>query len=386
MIEEKYYEEFDYMKDYTYLDVASVGLQPKRTLDYCRGFQDHFVKSRGRCSLEGDYTREREKVVSTLARLVNCDEAEILLTTNTTEGNSIFVNSVNLQPGDNVISTSIEFPAVILGWAQRQSEGVELKLVPTENGCFDENELISMIDEKTKVVALSMVNNNTGFMPDIGKIGHACREKGVVFAVDAIQGLGRHRVDVSAMNIDYLSCGAFKGLLGVFGAGFVYCRKSLQGVLKPRYYSEDNIEFTQGSADGLLKMPVYSYRDGLLKMDGGSRNTYAIAALGVSVQMLLDIGIEQIEEKVLELERIFRRTIEELSVDVTILGREQERYWSGNICLIYAQAKYGNVKEAFVREHIYARVRPGDIRIALHYYNTPAQLKKVAHVLCEALN
>lgn len=385
MIAEKYYNEYAYLKDCIYLDVASVAMQPARTLKHCRRFQDTFVERRGRESLNGGFSNQRGHVISLLAKLVHCEEEEILLINNTSEGNSLLVNSLELTPGDNVISASIEHPAVILGWAEKQRQGVELRLVPTENGCFDEDKLLSMIDSKTKVVALSLVNYNTGFMPDMKKIGSVCREKGVILAVDGIQGLGRHPVDVKEMNIDYLSCAGYKGLLGVFGAGFLYCRKELQPLLKPRYYTEESIEFSAEAAAKLSKMPAYPYKEGLQKLEGGAKSTYTVSSLGVSVAMLLDIGISEIEEKLRTMEKIFRGEVAERTDRLQFLGSMKENHWSGNICMLFDQNKYDAVRSAFERHHIIARVRPGDIRLAMHYYNTPEQMRKVAQVLCEAL-
>lgn len=385
MIDEKYCREFNYLGDDIYLDVATVAMQPERTLAHCRSFQDELVRTRGSHCLDMGYSKERLKVMDRLTGLINCSSDEIVFTGSTTEGSSFLVNSIDFKPGENVITTAIEYPSVLLGWVQKQAKGASLKLVPTENGWFDEDELISMIDDKTRVVMLSLVHNRTGFMPDIKKIGIECRKRGVIFAVDAIQALGRVPVDVHDMCIDYLSSATYKGLLGVFGAAFVYCRRELQTVLKPQYYGIDNIKFEEGNGEGFTEFPVLEYCDGMKKMECGSLCTYAVLALGKSLEMLLEIGIENIREHVLLLERTFRVEAAKNMLPISFFGRPEEKYWSGNICFKYDSKKYEAVEAAFAKEKIYARVAPDNIRLAVHLYNTPEQLRKTALVLGEAL-
>ena len=156
MIAEKYYHEFDYLKEVTYLDVASAGLQPRRTLDFCREFQDRFAGEYGRSCFDGSNQKSRDHTAELLAQLIHCGRDEIMFTANTTEGNSLLVNSLKLSAGDSVITTDIEFPSVMLGWVQKQETGMELQVVQTENGAFDAEKVISLMDESTRVVALSL--------------------------------------------------------------------------------------------------------------------------------------------------------------------------------------------------------------------------------------
>lgn len=145
MIERKYYEEFDYLGDTAYLDVASVSLQPRRTLDYCRRYQDGFASKLGRWSFDGTNEAVRTETRRLVAQMLHASEDEILFTANTTQGNNLLVNALQMSPGDAVITTDYEYPSVSLGWAQKQSEGVVLKLVPTHNGTFDAKDVLSLI-------------------------------------------------------------------------------------------------------------------------------------------------------------------------------------------------------------------------------------------------
>ena len=261
MIDAAYLQEFAYLRDVAYLDVASVGLQPERTLSYCRQFQDEFVSSYGRVCF-GPYGRRRRAVKEKIARLIGAADAqgEIVFVRNTTEGNSLLASCYPLRPGDAVISSASEYPSVVLGWAQRQADGIRLVLAPESNGCLDADDVIGRMDETVKVVALSFVQYLSGFRADLKKIGAACRERGILFHVDGIQGVGRNPVDVREMCIDVLSCGGFKGLMGPFGVGFVYVRKELLAQLRPYSFNDDNIEADEDALPQMEALPVFPSR------------------------------------------------------------------------------------------------------------------------------
>ncbi len=384
MIDAAYLREFAYLQDAAYLDVASVGLQPERTLAYCRQFQDEFVKTFGRICF-GPYGERRDAVRRNIARLIGAADAagEIVFARNTTEGNSLLASSYPLASGDSVISSASEYPSVVLGWAQRQADGVRLELVPPHNGVLDADEIIARMDETTKVVALSFVQYRSGFKADLAKIGKECRKRGILLHVDGIQGIGRNPIDVQKMNIDVLSCGGFKGLMGPFGVGFVYVRKALLSQLRPYGFNEDNVEVDEDALPVMRTLPVFPYREGAQRLEAGSMNTYGITALGKSVELLLEIGIEHIHAHVMELERQLRREL--AGLPVTLRGAEAEQYWSGNVCMNFAPDKTSRVEAAFEKYKVYGRLDTGFLRLSFHYYNTPEHVQRAARALREAL-
>ena len=224
-----------------------------------------------------------------------------------------------------------------------------------------------------------------GFMPDIEKIGAICRERSILFAVDAIQALGRVPVDVEKMNIDYLSTAAFKGLLGVLGSGFVYCCPKLQPMLKPEVYSDYNIVYDEETMTNMMQIPVLPYRQGLEAIQGGSVSSYGITAMGKSVELLLEIGIDRVYSHCLRLENLFRKGLSPLEDKVQILGSKDCKHWSGVICLKFDKDRTKQMKNAFADKKIYAHIREGYLRISFHYYNSPDQVLLTAQALTDVL-
>lgn len=382
MIPERFLREFDYLGGAAYLDTASVGMLPRRTLDHCRGFQDEFAASYGRLCF-GPYGARRAQAAQAVARLVGAAADEIVFTRNTSEGNNLLPASLPLSPGDSVVSSAAEYPSVTLGWAQRQAEGVRLRLVPAKNGVLDADDLISAMDETTKVLALSFVQYESGFRADLEKIGQACRERGVLFSVDGIQGVGRHPIDVEAMGIDVLSCGGFKGLMSPFGVGFCRVRRDLLPRLTPRVYSDDNLDVDEAALHQMPAFPVFPLREGASRFLAGSQNTFGITAMGKSVALLLEIGVENIQAQVLALESELRAALRGLPL--RFRGSDDPARWSGNLCMDFDAAKTPAVADALARHQVYARLDAGYLRLSLHFYNTSEHLRRAAQALGEAL-
>jgi len=152
-----------------------------------------------------------------LGRLINASPEEIALVQNTAEGINIAAHAIPFQPGDNVIFCDMEYPANVYPWMNLERRGVEVRIVPNREGGLALDDLEATIDQRTRVVAASSVEFLTGFRNDLQSIGELCRAKGIYFVVDGIQSLGVIPLDVRKCQIDMLSCGGPKWLMGPCG-------------------------------------------------------------------------------------------------------------------------------------------------------------------------
>src|SRR5262249_37192998 len=153
----------------------------------------------------------------------------IALLPNTSYGLSLAAHSLPLADGDVVVTSEGEFPTVVAAWQNvEQTRGIELRLLPARGALPDEDALLRAIREpRVKVLAVSGGGFAKGYRVDLARLGAACRERGVYFVVDAIQGLGAVTLDLERCPVDVLACGGFKWLLAPWGAGFVYVRHDL---------------------------------------------------------------------------------------------------------------------------------------------------------------
>src|SRR5689334_7900339 len=231
------------------------------------------------------------------AQFINAQPEEIGFTPNTSSGLSFVANGLDWRAGDNIVTADCEFPANLLPWKRIGREfGVELRAARERGGRLETEEILGLIDSRTRVVTLSFVEYASGFRNDLATIGRHCRQRGVLFVVDAIQGLGALKLDVDACSIDALSADAHKFLLGPDGVAIFYISRAAMERVRPSVVGWTSVAkpFDFDAID-------QPYAPGAKRFEPGALNTAGIMGLGAAIVMFLQVGVEQIERYLLEL-------------------------------------------------------------------------------------
>src|SRR5262249_51340736 len=254
-----------------------------------------------------------------------------------------------------------------------RSRGVEVQLVASRGPRVDLDDLRAALDGRTRLVSLSFVEYASGFRNDLDAVGGLCRERGVYFFVDAIQGLGVLPLDVRRTPVDFLSADGHKWLLGPEGAGVFYIRRDLVDLLRPISVGWNSVvgAWDFSTIDLTLKPHAGRWENGTLNVGG-------IAALGASLELLLEIGIEAIEKRVLELtDYLCERA---LTSGIEVFSSRLPGDRSGIVSLTVS----GDVKEIVRRcraAGIVVNQRAGRLRVSPHCYNTHEELDRLVEVL-----
>ena len=248
---------------------------------------------------------ERRRLRALLARLLGAEAEDIALVANTTRGVSDIALCLPWRPGDRVLLFEGEFPANITPW-QRAAElfGLELEMLPLRDFLHDHGpgespglqRLRTALARPTRLVAVSAVQFQSGLRMPVTEISRLCHEAGAELFVDAIQGLGVCPLDVIASQIDYLSAGGHKWMMGCEGLGCLYIRRDRVAALRPHVAGwlshEDGLGFLLAGA-GLLRhdRPIRQRAD---FVEGGAYNTIGCAALAASLDLILELGVPAI--------------------------------------------------------------------------------------------
>lgn len=302
---------------------------------------------------------------------------EIVPMPDTATGINTAAVSLPLRPGDNVLVVEGDYPANIYPWLNLAPRGVLTKWVPQHEGGVELDRLVARIDQRTRVIAVSTAMFATGFRNDIGALGALCKERGIYFVVDAIQTLGAFPLDVQACHIDFLACGGQKWLLGVPGAGFLYCRHELLAELQPGAYV--------GAASTVDWINFLDYNFTLLptaeRFALGTPNLFGMLALTTTAGMLLEAGVPQIAERIMHL-------TDTLITDLQARGYEigsnlSPNHRSGIIIIELPDAEAA--RERLLAAKVVTAVRGHGLRVAPHFYNTEADVLRVGDVLGDRL-
>src|SRR5262249_25917157 len=181
-----------------------------------------------------EWCSEYELARGSAASLVNAQAHEIAFMRNTSDALSAVANGIDWREGDNVVTCNVEFPSNVYPWMRISEEGgIRLKFAEERDGRVDPDELLSLVDGRTRVVTLSWVQFGSGFRSDLARIGRHCRERGIIFVVDAIQALGGLKLDVERDYVDAFAADAHKYLLGPEGAALLYVSDRVIDRVKP---------------------------------------------------------------------------------------------------------------------------------------------------------
>jgi cysteine desulfurase/selenocysteine lyase len=213
-----------------WLNAAHQGPLPRDAVEAAeravrRKVQPHLIE-------DEDFYRTPARLRAALARLVNAGEHDIVLGNSASYGLHLIANGLAWRRGDEVLVPADDFPASILPWTVLESQGVKVRRPSTKDGSLTADVLESQLDERTRVVCVSWVNSFSGRVNDLVSLGTLCRDKGVLFVVNATQGLGSLTLDVDGLPADAVTSCGFKWLCGPYGTGFCWLHSDLQSRLE----------------------------------------------------------------------------------------------------------------------------------------------------------
>jgi selenocysteine lyase/cysteine desulfurase len=225
------------------------------------------------------------------------------------------------------------------------------------------------------VVAISSVSFAPGFRFPIAELAAECRKRGVVVAVDAAQSVGVHETDVATWNVDALAASTQKGLMALYGMGFLYVRPELSETMKPIFLSRFGV--AQEGHEASLGDPVTArFAPGAHRFDVGNFNFPAAIAVAPARELLLELGPRAVQDYVLALAATFANRM--LDIGLPVYGGRPGPHSShivtvGN-ALGYDHDAAGDREMAKLYQHLVASgvrlsIRRDLLRFSFHIYN-----------------
>jgi selenocysteine lyase/cysteine desulfurase len=372
-------EEYGFLGDEIFLNVSLVVVPPRRVQEAYRGFMDDYVRNFGDDVVQRGWAIVNEARPK-IAALVNARSPdEIAFVKNTCEGMSILADGCPLEAGDEVLIADQEHQSTLFPWINQRRRGVALRVTESADGDIPIERVLAGMNERTRVLAVSSAQFSTGFMSDLGALGAECRKRNILFAVDAIQTLGRIKLDVREAGIDWLTAGGNKGLLGTLGAGVVYCSDRIVRDIVPPYAAYQSTESHVAPPAVTTNFETLEWYPNARRFESGNLNYNGILAISRGVDLLLELGMDNIDAHIRLLETRLRDKIRSLPLKVVEPRDPKNR--SGIVCVYYPPKFEEEVKAILAGYRIHATIRGGYIRFGIDFYNTPEQMDAAADAL-----
>ncbi|CAN5809851.1 aminotransferase class V-fold PLP-dependent enzyme [soil metagenome] len=366
--------EFPHIGESIYLNAASVAPLPASAAREISIYNGR--RQRVHQLSEADFSEPLNRSRTAAATLIGADTDEIALGWNTSFGINLVALGLNPQRGGTIVVSDREFPANVYPWMSR--DDFHLDLVPVgPHGWPDEDRLMERLDRPgVAVFALSSVQFASGYLADLVKLGRFCREREIIFVVDAIQSLGQVPLDVRAANIDVLAAGGHKWLLSPFGTGFAFVRRGLHETINPRVIGWTSMT---ASADiSALTDYRWELREGAQRYEVATLPFQDFAGFAASVELLLDIGVDQVRS---HQEHILQPLIDWLKSrsDITVESDLDPERRSGIVSLRHPAGE--RAFTALTEAGVVCVLREGAIRLSPHVYNTREEIEAVVEIL-----
>jgi len=308
--------------------------------------------------------------------LINAAEDEVAITTSVSAGVSALASGLSFDNGrDKVVISDFEFPTIGQIWHAQERRGARIVHVPAEpDATIPLERFEEAIDEQTALVSITHVCFRNGSRLDVGEVIELAHERGALVLLDAYQSVGSIPVDVKALDCDFLAAGVLKYLLGSAGLAFFYCRRDLVERIEPTatgWFADRNI----------FEMDIHDYSPAptARRFEAGTPPIPAIYAAIAGIELMQEIGIEETEAHVRELNAMLLTGLDELGAQVVTPRAPEQR--GALVCV--ASSDVDRLVTELAAGGVVASSRDANLRISAHCYNSPEDVSTVLDLLAK---
>jgi cysteine desulfurase/selenocysteine lyase len=387
-------QEFPIFQKNTFLNWAEATPAPQRSVGIIQEYLTESLQLSGRV-LHLKWDQIANDARAQVAKLFNSELSEIALTgSSTTQGIQIAFNSVNPDPGDNIVTCDLEFimgGVELLKWVKK---GVEVRVWKHRKGLYDIDDLRKLVDKKTRIVFLDSVIWINGYKFDLDEVSKIAHENGTLLILDSMQHIGAMPLDVKEIDVDFIAAGGHKWLLAPFGVGFLYVNKRNVEALDPPEYGYANTDIPGGRGNYFKRIDAksiteYPFIKTAKKFEyGGLNSPLALLGFVTSLEMVNSVGQPAIAQKIWRLKSILNSELEKIGAPICppIDGPNSSSITLFNIGkdLAHDYRIVDKLTEYGVSVSGRASNGIGGIRVSLHYPNNEEDISRLVSLLQKA--
>jgi selenocysteine lyase/cysteine desulfurase len=314
-----------------------------------------------------EWLAQCEEVRKQVAAFINAEPEEIGFTTNTSSGMNLIVDA--LEKHGEVISCDLEFPVTTIPWMHRR---VPVHFVKSVGGVVRTEDVHAALNTRTGIISMSYVQFSNGFRSDLEELASIKGNHALV--VNASQAAGAFEIDVKRMKIDALCATGHKWMRSGYGSGFVYISKELQAASRQRTIGWLSVN----DPYGMRNDEVHLRHDVASRAEIGCPHFAGIFALGASIELMQSIGITNIQERALNLNRTLTSRLEESGWQIlSPLG--EERFRSAET--LVAAENPAKLVNHLAQQNILVTEKPQGLRVATDLFNNDDDIERLIRTL-----
>lgn len=369
---------FNLDEDIIYLNHAAVSPWPTPTANAVRQFADENATLGSQNYLAWmDVERTLRTKLSTLINAASADE--IALLKSTSEGLSFIAYGLTWKSGDNIVIPAEEFPSNKIVWQSLENKGIETRLVPISGSSNPEALLIEAMDSNTRLLSCSSVQYATGLRLDLEKLGAACKDgdNKVLFCIDAIQSIGAVDFDAQKYRADFVVADGHKWMMGPEGLALFYCRKELIRQLKLHEFGWRMLE-----NPGDFSQKNFVLSSSASRFECGSPNMIAIHALNASLDVVFEVGTQEVERMVLQNTEYLINKLQQISNCEVLTPTESCRH-AGIVTFVIKSIDSDKLYNHLMKLGVMCASRGAGVRFSPHFYIGHSQLDQAIKLVAE---
>lgn len=375
--------DFPALEKWTYMDVAARGVLSSRVR---RAIEAHLDDAQNNGATKDQWFATIERARASFAQLINAAPDEVAFIKNVSEGINTIASGFAWERGDNVVICSeLEHPNNIYPWLHLRDRGVEIRSVPATGGEIDVQQLLEYADERTRIITVSTITFAPGHSTNVDLLGEECRKRNIFFFVDAAQSVGVSHTDVQQSKIDALSTSTQKGLLALYGIGFLYVNRTKFEEVRPPFLARFSVDLGEAH-EAEMGALSYSLHPSARRYEIGNYNYVGAVAVEASINEIMRLKTTRIEEYVCKLSS-------RLSDGLKRMGFQLSEPSDGKLTHMVCVGSPGGQEDNLLEVHEYllerkvkASFRRGLLRFSLHAYNNEEDVDTVVNLAEEAVS
>lgn len=372
--------EFPVVTKKIFMAHAGVAPLPRRAAEAVQNYVWEVTEDFQEC---GDFYKNISKTRAAAGRLIGVDSEWIALIGPTALGLNLVALGLSWERGDEAVYYPGDYPSNVYPWKDLERRGVRLvALEPSQTGQITPELVFQSLSSKTKLVALSSCHYLTGYRLDYQTIGSELKKRGILFCLDSIQSLGATPLD--AQYFDFLSADSHKWLLGPIGAGIFYVNPELYDRFHPTLLGSLNV-----NSPGFVAQTHIEFHRTAQRFEIGAMNGLGIRGMQASLELISEIGVEAIHQRLLVLHHYFIEKINEKKKTggwTIVANHFEDKNRSGTVTLTNEKSDLKSIVKHLEQNQVVASLRwdlqkRPHLRFSPHFYNTFEEIDQVVELL-----